>query len=49
MNIPGLSDALEKLDTTSDQMEQLVAGINTVIDLLTEQNEILRSREPYGK
>ena len=43
ISIPGLSEALEKLDTTSEQMVALVAGIERVIELLEEQNEIMRS------
>lgn len=45
LNIPGLGGALEKLDHTSEQMTQLVAGINQVIALLTEQNRILSEQQ----
>lgn len=45
LNIPGLSDALEKLDTTAAQMEKLVNGIDRVTVLLEEQNQLLRGRE----
>lgn len=42
LSIPGLSEALEKLDTTSEQMVALVSGMNRIAELLEEQNEILR-------
>lgn len=41
ITVPGLSDALGKLDTTSEQMTELVAGINEVVSLLKRQNELL--------
>ena len=41
MNIPGLSEALGKLDTTSTQMGQIVDGLNEIANLLREQNALL--------
>lgn len=42
MNIPGLSEALSKLDTTAEQMEELNENLSTVVDLMREQNTLLR-------
>lgn len=50
LSIPGLSDALGKLDTTAEQMLLLVEGmqgiqseLQTTNQLLREQNDLLRS------
>lgn len=42
MNIPGLSEALENLDVTVEQMEALNESLSTVVDLMREQNDYLR-------
>lgn len=41
--IPGLSEALTKLDTTTGQMGELIEGIGQVITLLEEQNELIKA------
>lgn len=43
IKIPGLSDALGKLDITSQQMESLNTGIGEIATLLKEQNDLIRS------
>lgn len=43
MNIPGLSEALSKLDTTAEQMEELNSNLSTVVELMREQNDLLRN------
>lgn len=43
MAFPGLKDALEKLDETSDQMAAIVTGLDKIAVLLEEQNELLRN------
>ncbi len=42
--VPGLHEAMARLDATEEKMTQLVAGIDKVIELLEEQNEILRNK-----
>lgn len=44
LHLPGLNEALSKLDTTTEQMEKLVEGIEKVVVLLEEQNELFRNR-----
>lgn len=41
--IPGLTEALEDLDTAMAQMVELVNGIKKVTELLEEQNRILEA------
>jgi hypothetical protein len=42
LSIPGLAEALAKLDTTSEQMQQMNDNLSRVVELLEEQNRILR-------
>lgn len=39
--VPGLHEALAKLDETSEQMLALVNGIGEVVELLKEQNRLI--------
>lgn len=44
LSIPGLSDALDKLDGTEQTMNTMVARLDTIIALMIEQNSILREQ-----
>lgn len=40
--VPDISEIFGRLDDTTDQMKQLVEGTQKIVELLQEQNEILR-------
>lgn len=42
LKIPGLSGALEKLDELPDKMEGIATRLDRVIELLEEQNELIK-------
>ena len=43
LGIPVPKDVTDRLDKMESDMSALVAGINTVVGLLEEQNELLRT------
>jgi uncharacterized protein YoxC len=44
VNIPGLTDALKRLDETQASMVALVEGMGNIATLLTETNNLLRDQ-----
>jgi hypothetical protein len=48
MGLPVPKDVTERLDKMEQNMADLVTGINSVIALLEEQNEILRSEQRHA-
>lgn len=42
ISIPGLSEALGKLDKTADQMGQMIERLDKITLLLEEQNGLLK-------
>jgi uncharacterized protein YoxC len=44
VNIPGLTDALKRLDDTQASMVALVEGMGNIATLLTETNNLLRDQ-----
>lgn len=44
LTLPGLTEAMERLDETQGLMVELVNGMNRIATLLEEQNDILRSK-----
>lgn len=41
----GLSEALGKLDVTTAQMTEMVGSLNRIVDLLEEQNDLMRRNQ----
>lgn len=42
LKIPGLSEAMGKLDKTNDQMDRLCNSMDEIVILLREQNDLLK-------